>query len=183
MDLDTDDPRTIELKAGSDTAVAPGQVFTPFCFAEAAAPVLSGVVAALAGLLLLAGCVESPGPLLPATPTSCLLPAEQRMLVAELFFARGVKGRQPVSDAEWAEFTAQAITPNFPDGFTVFDGEGQWRNPRTGQIAGGRTKIVLVAAKREPDLARRLSAIIDAYKAQFKQQSVGIITRDSCAAF
>ena len=27
------------------------------------------------------------------------------------------------------------------------------------------------------------SAVIDAYKAQFHQQSVGIITRDSCAAF
>jgi len=105
------------------------------------------------------------------------------MLVAELFFGRGIKGRQPLTDAEWAEFTARTITPNFPDGFTVFDGEGQWRNPQTGQIAGDRTKILLVAAKREPDLARRLSAVIDAYKRQFHQQSVGIITRDSCAAF
>jgi len=25
--------------------------------------------------------------------------------------------------------------------------------------------------------------VIDAYEAQFRQQSVGIITRDSCAAF
>ena len=105
------------------------------------------------------------------------------MLVAELFFGHNIKGRQPLSDAEWAEFAAQTIAPNFPDGFTLFDGEGQWRNPRNGQIAGGRTKILLVAAKPEPDLSRRLSAVIDAYKAQFHQQSVGIITRDSCAAF
>jgi hypothetical protein len=88
-----------------------------------------------------------------------------------------------LTDAEWAEFAAQTITPNFPDGFTVFDGEGQWRNPQTGQIAGGRTKILRVAAKQEPDLARRLSAVIDAYKTQFHQQSVGIITRASCAGF
>jgi hypothetical protein len=132
---------------------------------------------ALAGLLLLAGCAES------APAYSCLLPAEQHMLVAELFFGRNVKGRQPLTDAEWGEFVAQTIAPNFPDGFTVFDGEGQWRNPQTGQIAGGPTKILLVAAKPEPDLSRRLSAVIDAYKAQFRQQSVGIITRDSCAAF
>jgi len=130
---------------------------------------------------VLAGCAELPGT--SAAPYACLLPAEQQMLVAELFFGRGIKGRQPLTDAEWAEFTAQTITPNFPDGFTVFDGEGQWRNPQTGQIAGDRTKILLVAAKREPDLARRLSAVIDAYKTQFHQQSVGIITRDSCAAF
>jgi hypothetical protein len=127
---------------------------------------------------MLAGCA-APQP----TPYTCLLSAEQRMLVAELFFGRNVKGRDPLSDAEWAEFAAQSITPNFPDGFTVFDGEGQWRNPQTGKIAGDRTKILLVAARREPDLAQRLSAVIDAYKARFHQQSVGVITRDSCASF
>jgi hypothetical protein len=128
--------------------------------------------------MLLAGCAESPAP-----AYSCLLPAEQHMFVAELFFGRNIKGRQPLTDGEWAEFAAQTIAPNFPDGFTLFDGEGQWRNPQTGQIASGRTKILFVAAKPEPDLSRRLSAVIDAYKAQFRQQSVGIITRDSCAAF
>jgi hypothetical protein len=75
------------------------------------------------------------------------------------------------------------ITPNFPDGFTVYDGYGQWRNPATGTIGKDPTKILLVAAKRSPDLPDRLAAVIDAYKAQFHQQSVGIITRDSCAAF
>ena len=105
------------------------------------------------------------------------------MLVAELFFGRGMKGRAPVSDAEWAEFAAQTLTPNFPGGFTVFDGEGQWRNPQTGQIVSAWTKILMVAAERTPDLAQRLSAVIDAYKGRFRQQSVGIITRDSCAAF
>jgi hypothetical protein len=131
---------------------------------------------ALAWLLLLAGCAESPA-------HSCLLAAEQHMLVVELFFGRNIKGRQPLTDAEWAEFAGQTIAPNFPDGFTVLDGEGQWRNPQSGHIAGGLTKILLVAAKPEPDLSGRLSAVIDAYKSQFHQQSVGIITRDSCAAF
>ncbi|HEY1260422.1 MAG TPA: DUF3574 domain-containing protein [Stellaceae bacterium] len=105
------------------------------------------------------------------------------MLVAELFFGRNIEGRALLTDAEWTGFAAQIVTPNFPDGFTVFDGEGQWRNPRTGRIARDPTKILLVAAKRTPDLARRLSAVIDAYKARFHQQSVGLITRDSCAEF
>ena len=105
------------------------------------------------------------------------------MLVAEVFFGRGIKGRESSTDTEWAEFAARTIAPNFPDGFTIFDGEGQWRNPQTGHIASDRTKILLVAVKREPGLAQRLSAVIDAYKERFHQQSVGIITRDSCAAF
>ena len=105
------------------------------------------------------------------------------MLVAELFFGRDIKGRASLSDAEWSRFTDETITPNFPDGFTVFDGYGQWRNPQTGQIARDPTKILLVAAKRGPDLAHRLTAVMDAYKQRFHQQSVGLITRDSCAAF
>jgi hypothetical protein len=134
-------------------------------------------------LLFLSSCAVPPAEPSPPAPYACLLPAEQRMLVAELFFGRRIKGRAPLTDAEWAEFTENTVTPNFPDGFTVFDGEGQWRDPRTGHIAHDPTKILLVAAKREPDLARRLSAVIEAYKSEFHQQSVGLITRDSCAAF
>jgi Protein of unknown function (DUF3574) len=141
-------------------------------------------------LAMLAGCTglaPPPGPAPSAEPYSCLLPSEQRMLVAELFFGRNIGGREMLSEAEWAEFAAQFVTPNFPDGFTVFDGDGQWRNPgqnpATGKIARERTKILLVAAERTQDLGTRLSAVIDAYKARFHQQSVGIITRDSCAAF
>jgi hypothetical protein len=139
---------------------------------------------------LLAGCAQSPPPAAPAEPAAvapapyvCILPAEQRMLVAELFFGRNIKGRAPLTEAEWSVFAAEVITANFPDGFTVFDGNGQWRNPQTGTISRDPTKILLVAAKRSPDLAHRLQAVIDAYKTRFRQQSVGIITRDSCAAF
>lgn len=116
-------------------------------------------------------------------PYACLLPSEQRMLVAELFFGRNISGRGLLTDTEWAEFAAQVVTPNFPAGFTVMDGDGQWQNPATGAISHERSKILLVAAKRSPDLAGRLTAVIDAYKARFHQQSIGLITRDSCAAF
>ena len=105
------------------------------------------------------------------------------MLVTEFFFGRNIPGRGSLTDAEWAKFAADAITSNFPDGFTVLDGDGQWQNPQTGHIGRARTKILLVAAKRSPDLASRIAAVIDAYKARFHQQSVGVITRDSCAAF
>jgi hypothetical protein len=116
-------------------------------------------------------------------PYACLLPAEKRMLVAELFFGRTIPGRAPLNEAEWRAFAVDTVTPNFPDGFTAFDAEGQWRNPATGTIARQPTKVLLVAAPRSPDLADRLSTVIEAYKGRFGQQSVGIITRDSCAAF
>jgi hypothetical protein len=118
-----------------------------------------------------------------APPYSCLLPSEQRMIVAELFFGRAIPGREPLTLAEWTVFAADTITPNFPDGFTAFDGEGQWRDPQTGRIAHEPTKIVLIAAPREPALAARLRAVIDAYRARFRQQSVGLVTSEACAAF
>jgi hypothetical protein len=136
-------------------------------------------------LSTLVSCTEAPQPPSQAAPQtySCLLPSEQRMLVAELFFGRSIRGRQPVADAEWAEFAAEIVTPNFPAGFTVSDGEGQWQNPQTHEIGRERTKILLIAAPRSPDLAQRLSAVMEAYKVRFHQQSVGVITRDSCARF
>ena len=145
--------------------------------------VLTLTIAAMTGLSLLTACAGSPAHAAPAEPFACLWPAEQPMLVAELFFGRSVKGRAPVSDTEWAQFAAQTVTPNFPDGFTILDGDGQWRNPDTGQIVSAPTKILVVAAARTPDFAQRLSVVIDAYRRRFTQQSVGLITRDSCAAF
>ena len=141
----------------------------------------AGLLAVALAIFVLAACTSSPP--IQSPETSCLVPNQQRMVVAELFFGRAIKGRTPLSDAEWAEFTVQTITPNFPDGFTVFDGEGQWRNPRTGHIARDPTKILLIATGPTLDLAQRLSAVIDAYKTKFHQQSVGLITRDACAAF
>ncbi len=126
-------------------------------------------------LLALAGCAATAEPPL---PYRCLLPSEQRMLVAELFFGRNIRGRGPLTDAEWAGFAAAVVAPNFPAGFTVFDGDGQWQNPATHAIAREPTKVLLVAVRRAPDLAGRLAAVIDAYKARFHQQSVGVITHE-----
>ena len=130
--------------------------------------------------MLVVACVPNAEP---PHPYLCLLPSEQRMVVAELFFGGTIPGRPPLSEAEWRQFAAEIVTPNFPDGFTAFDGEGQWRNPATGWIAREPTKVLLVAAKRSPDLAARLAAVIEIYKTRFHQQSVGVVTRDACAAF
>jgi len=152
--------------------------------------VLAADGAVLVAVLLapLAGCAPADRPAGEAAaepaPYVCLLPGEKRMLVAELFFGRNVAGRAPVSDEEWADFTAQVIARYLPDGFTVHDGAGQWLNPQTGTVTRERTKILTVASERaRPDLKDRLTAVIDAYRSRFRQQSVGVITRNACARF
>lgn len=143
--------------------------------------ILADIAAVPAALVLLASCAFSPER--PFDGRMCLTPAQQPTVFAELFFGRGVEGGTSRGEAEWAEFSAQTITPNFPDGFTVIDGEGQWRNPHTGQIAHERSKVLLVAVPPSPDVARRLAAVVEAYKSHFHQQSVGLVTRDACASF
>jgi hypothetical protein len=107
-------------------------------------------------------------------------------MVAELLFGRG-----NVSDFNWTRFVDAEITPRFPDGLTVYDARGQWRNPQTGTISRERSKVVMIAmppdagneAKNEAKNETRLQEIIAAYKTRFKQQSVGLIIRPSCVSF
>jgi hypothetical protein len=99
-------------------------------------------------------------------------------MVAELLFGRG-----NVSDFNWDRFLAAEVTPRFPDGLTVYDARGQWRNPQSGTIARERTKVVMIAMPPDPGNEARLQEIIAAYKTRFKQQSVGLIIRPSCVSF
>jgi hypothetical protein len=141
------------------------------------------------GYALLLGLAAAASASMPAEATEppavgCLLSGQEQMIVAELFFGREKAGRRVVSDAEWSDYLATVVTPSFPDGLTVFNGYGQWRNPQTGVIGRSNgVKIVLIAVKPVPDAANRFQTVIDAYKQRFHQQSVGIITRESCAAF
>jgi hypothetical protein len=135
-----------------------------------------GRVATALMLLAVAGCASR-------EQAACLLPSQRTMVVAELFFGRDVPNRAPVSDAEWSDFAASVIAASFPDGFTTFDGDGQWRNPRTNTASREPTKILLVAAPPSADLGARLETVMAAYRKRFDQISVGLITEDACAAF
>jgi len=105
------------------------------------------------------------------------------MLEYHLFFGRNIPNRPPLTDTEWADFAARVITPNLPDGFTAFDGSGQWQNPTTHRIIAEPTKILIVAVPDTPASAAAITAIETAYKSEFRQQSVGITVAPVCAAF
>lgn len=104
--------------------------------------------------------------------------AQKSWIVAELLF-----GRSNVSDKAWDRFLAAEVTPRFPDGLTVYDARGQWRDPKTQKISRERSKVVMIAMPPADDNQTRLDAIVGAYKSQFKQQSVGLILRPSCVSF
>ena len=103
--------------------------------------------------------------------------------VAELLFGRNIDGRHGVTEAKWARFLAAEITPRFPDGLTVYDAYGQWRDPGSTRITRERSKVVMIVLPDDSTDDARLRQIVEAYKSQFKQRSVGLIVRRSCVAF
>jgi hypothetical protein len=133
------------------------------------------VKAALGALLLLASCAAAP----PPCPTGAA-PAT----IAEAYFGRNVKSGAPVSEAEWARFMAEVVSPAFPDGLTVLDGMGQWRNA-AGQINKEDSKVLVLVLPGQDQAAAawRLTPVVAAWKARFAQESVLTVFRAGCAAF
>jgi uncharacterized protein DUF3574 len=119
----------------------------------------------------------------PERNEACPIAGEHRMSVVHLYFGRSIGGRTPLTDAEWNAFAAEILTRNFPDGFTAYDGDGQWLDPKTGAVIRERTRIVTAAVRNPRALAAGVQAVSDAYRRRFRQESVGIVSEDVCAAF
>lgn len=115
-------------------------------------------------------------------PQACAPPAES-MVTAELLFGRNIGDRLGVSDAAFADFLAREVTPRFPDGLTVVDARGQWRDTERARIVREPSKLVLLTFRDEPSRRETLVAITDTYKKRFRQQSVLMSLRTSCVTF
>jgi hypothetical protein len=113
---------------------------------------------------------------------ACPLPGKL-MLRAEMLFGRNIGGRPGVSESRWLQFVARELTPRFPDGLSVIDAAGQWRDSGNGKVVRERSKIVVIVVPDEPSARDKLHAAAEAYKQKFKQQSVAVLTRPICAAF
>ena len=108
---------------------------------------------------------------------------QQIRKVAELLFGRDVGHHLAVSNSDWMRFVARELTPRFPDGLTVGDVIGQWRDRQRGGIVREPSKRVEIVLPGRADDEAKLDAVVAAYKHAFHQQSVGIIVRSACVAF
>jgi hypothetical protein len=103
--------------------------------------------------------------------------------VAELLFGRKIGDRIGVSEAMWTRFVDGEITPRFPDGLTVFNTVGQWRDSERKTIVREPSKIVMIVLPGKDDDIDRLNQIAEAYKSRFRQQSVAVMLRPACVSF
>ena len=112
---------------------------------------------------------------------SCSSPQKQMMEI-DLLFGRNIGGKLGVTDKRWTAFLAREVTPRFPDGLTVFDAYGQWRDEKRKTIAREPSKVVRIITT-DAEAQAKIDAIVEAYKRRFRQQSVGVAMRPACVSF
>ena len=136
---------------------------------------LSIAVVMTVAMALIAACVPLPADV-PCAEGS------ERYDEYRLFFGRNIGDAEGVTEEDWRLFLADTVTPRFPDGLSVFDAAGQWRDSE-GVIVRERSKMVLILAEPDSDALTRLDEIADEYKRQFSQESVLRVVDSACVAF
>ncbi|HEY4166914.1 MAG TPA: DUF3574 domain-containing protein [Reyranella sp.] len=129
----------------------------------------------LAALLALgAGALGACTP--PAVQTAALAPAcvapLKPAVEVDLYFGE-------IGPAEWTAFLDEEVTPRFPDGLSVVDIYGQYRN-RQGAIGRERSKLLVIVVFDAPAHASRVQAIVDSFRQRFKQESVLRVEQPVC---
>jgi hypothetical protein len=138
--------------------------------------------AVAAAALLAAAALSFLSPAAKAQSVECRGDQKPRQ-VAELLFGRKIGDRLGVTEKVWAGFVDREITPRFPDGVSVIDVRGQWRDTGRNAIVHEPSKLVEIIMPGKDDDLDRLGEIAAAYKTRFHQQSVGIVVRAACVSF
>lgn len=90
----------------------------------------------------------------------------------ELYFGRNSPSGE-ISEDAFAGFVSEIVTREFPDGLTILDGIGQFRDA-SGEIIREKTKVLILFYPFETRRAasRKIELVRDEYKKRFQQQSV-----------
>ena len=76
-----------------------------------------------------------------------------------------------VSEEEWTSFLDNYIIPQFPDGLTVVNAIGQWRD-KSGKLIKERSKVVVLVYPSGLKSEQSVERIRASYKTLFHQDSV-----------
>ncbi len=106
-------------------------------------------------------------------PSATRIVETEPFIRTELFFGRNQPDGTEVSQEEFADFLNVTITPEFPDGLTVLDGIGQFRDSNGNTIQEkAKVLILLYPSNTKRQSSRKIERIRTAYKNRFEQQSV-----------
>lgn len=109
-------------------------------------------------------------------------PGTGPMTKYELFLGQNIGTMERVSDEEWRRFLIEEVTPRYPDGFTVLNAAGQWRDPMGNVIQEDSRNLVVIVRNPAAELPK-ITAIRDTYKTRFRQDAVLFVQSRICAGF
>jgi hypothetical protein len=101
-----------------------------------------------------------------------------------LYFGRTgpLSGQINVSEEQWISFVDATVTPAFPQGLTVLDAVGQWRNV-LGFVMREPSKLVVLLHPRSAKDDAAIAGIIDTYRKNFGQEAVLQERQSVCVRF
>lgn len=100
----------------------------------------------------------------------------------QLFLGRSTPSGEVVDDSSWSAFLRDSVTPRFPDGLTVIDGYGQWRDAQ-GEVQGERSTVLVILVPPDEDAMTRIDEVSYEYEQTFMQESVLRVVDRACVSF
>jgi hypothetical protein len=83
---------------------------------------------------------------------------------------------------EYQHFIDEQVSPRFRDGFTVFEGRGQYLDPK-GRMWREPTKVLVLMYPPDASKSTAIDQIRNAYKTEFRQEAVMRVDGTTCVAF
>lgn len=103
-------------------------------------------------------------------------------LRTELFFGLSKPNNSEVTEEEFQHFIDTKVTPRFPDGLTLINAKGQFKDS-TGNIIQEGSKLLILLYPFNKESNQWVEQIRTEYKDAFQQESVLRVDEQSCVSF
>ena len=100
-----------------------------------------------------------------------------------LYLGLSLPGRPNVTASAFAKFLKTEVTPRLPEGYTLLDGQGFWREVRSGKTISEPSRVLVHLHDSSPAKNSTLDAIASAYKQAFHQEAVLRTDTRTCVDF
>ena len=119
-------------------------------------------------------------------PEACQTQAEhtqsEHSAKTELLFGLSKSDGSIVTEREFQQFIDREVTPRFPEGLTIMNASGQFKNAKN-TIVKENSKLLLLIHPNEPKDSDRIEQIRKTYVTTFQQESVLRLDEQSCISF
>ena len=100
-----------------------------------------------------------------------------------LYLGLSQPGGPNVTASAFARFLKEEVTPRLPEGYTLLEGQGLWREERSGKTISEPSRVLVHLHDASPAKSSNLDAIAAAYKQTFHQEAVLRTDTTTCVAF